>query len=314
MGRVRAQRSAFFNFGRRPKKEQYLATQLLDSMGFAGKTDAGPSNSRQPATLPFFLGYHDELQFKDDEGRQLIEDLRRMEEQDRILAEELQRIEDEDGVYVERSKATKNSHSDDATKLKEKVRLEKLERIAYEDALLAAELYRCEEEDIAESKRQREREEKAKIERAQALERQKQAEQARLLAEQARLSDQQLAVRRVNLWGGFGDGTIKDLTPDMVEQLKGLKATFSRTLPTFTVTKVEWIMNERLQAEFENCKEQLNRCGRPTNELILWHGTAPYNINGYGIDKEKLMNSIITQGFRVGGVDGHPVAHGSSMV
>jgi hypothetical protein len=315
MGKVRPQRSGFFNFGRRPKKEQYP-----DSMSFARKTEAGPSNSPQPPKPGCFHDYQDNFQFKDDEDRQMMVNLRRMEEEDRILAEELQRIEDEDGAYVTRSKATRSRRSDEATKLKEKVRLEKLERIAYEDALLAAELYRCEEEDIAEAKRQREREEKAEKERLAALERQKQEEQARLLAEQARLSDQQrgvgapVAVRRVNLWGGIGDGAINDLTPDMLEQLKGIKTVFSRTLPALPVTKVEWIVNEKLQAEFENCKEQLARHGRPTNEIILWHGTAPYNINRYRIDKEGLMNSIITQGFRVGGVAGHPVAHGSSMV
>jgi hypothetical protein len=239
-------------------------------------------------------------------------DQKRQMEEDRILAEELQRLEVEGGYDVGPKPNRRHFGFQDL-----KARRERLQRIEAEDALLAAEIYRCEQEDFAFEQRQRDQKEKVERERLLAIERQKQEDQARLLAEQTRLITQigaPIGVRRANLGRGLTEGSLTDLTPDIIERLQHVKFTFSRSLPLFRIQKVEWIVNERLQADFENCREQLRRCGRPTNELLLWHGTAPQNLFPYVIENDTLTESILTGGFRLGGVGGHFIAHGQSKV
>ncbi|KAJ7216495.1 hypothetical protein GGX14DRAFT_696303 [Mycena pura] len=69
------------------------------------------------------------------------------------------------------------------------------------------------------------------------------------------------------------------------------------------VKKFHWIVNYELEKKFEEAREILRGLmpGDEPQEVQMFHGT-----------REANFDSILSGGFRIGGVGGHPVVHGSS--
>ena len=66
------------------------------------------------------------------------------------------------------------------------------------------------------------------------------------------------------------------------------------------VVKVEYIVNSKLHLKYENQKELFRRANVPIVENFVFHGTLKTNID-----------SIIEDGFKIGGVNGHAVINGA---
>jgi hypothetical protein len=65
------------------------------------------------------------------------------------------------------------------------------------------------------------------------------------------------------------------------------------------VNEVLVCVNESAKQRFEAKRAALAAAGKPTNEIWVFHGTA----------SQQNIDSIISGGFRVGGVDGHAIAN-----
>jgi hypothetical protein len=189
-----------------------------------------------------------------------------MEEEDRALAEQLQLMEDEDeALATQRLDEIQANEFNSLQESEELVRLEDLNRIAQEDELLAQALMAQEQAEFDEEESERlEREEEERKEREK----------------QEKLSvGAPVAVRRVNSWGKITEASIDELTPEVVQHLKHVKETFARSISEMTITKLEWIVNPRLEAQFEQTRTQLKAAKHSTQELLLFHGTEAGNIN-----------------------------------
>ena len=189
-----------------------------------------------------------------------------MEEEDRALAEQLQLMEDEDeALATQRLDEIQANEFNSLQESEELVRLEDLNRIAQEDELLAQALMAQEQAEFDEEESERlEREEEERREREK----------------QENLSvGAPVAVRRVNSWGKITEASIDELTPEVVQHLKHVKETFARSISEMTITKLEWIVNPRLEAQFEQTRTQLKAAKHSTQELLLFHGTEAGNIN-----------------------------------
>ena len=66
-----------------------------------------------------------------------------------------------------------------------------------------------------------------------------------------------------------------------------------------SVNEVLVCVNESAKQRFEAKRAALAAAGKPTNEIWVFHGTA----------SQQNIDSIISGGFRVGGVDGHAIAN-----
>ena len=190
-----------------------------------------------------------------------------MEEEDRALAEQLQRLEDEE------SQATHHLHEIQAKEFnrlqesEELVRLEDLKRIAQEDELLAQALMAQEQAEFDQEQSQRlQREENERRER----------ERRENLGVGA-----PVAVRRVNSWGKITEASINELTPEVVKHLKHVKEAFAKSISEMKITRLEWIVNPRLETQFEHTRKQLKAAKHSTKEILLFHGTEGGNINKY---------------------------------
>ena len=159
----------------------------------------------------------------------------------------------------------------------EQLRLDELERLSNEDALLAAAIMDQEQRDFDEERREQER-----------LEREERERQAKLLLQTKRLGCQ-VAVRQVSDFGHLYDLKIDEIKPDDLALLTEVKNQFSMTLPNCSIKKIEWIINPRLEEQFENARQTLGRFGHSTKELILFHGTAPGNIHRYRPSQSQII-------------------------
>jgi uncharacterized protein YegL len=72
----------------------------------------------------------------------------------------------------------------------------------------------------------------------------------------------------------------------------------AKTGTAYTVTQVDVVHNRELEAKYEEFKA----ANRAFFERLVFHGTAEQNIE-----------SIARNGFRIGGVDGHPLANGAAL-
>ena len=254
---------------------KFWAQTTEDSRG--QYSSAGTSSSLESYSLQdvdeYFPGDQDI-----ENNKLLLETLQRLEEEDRLLAEELQRIEETDFYLAREWQDEEDEQLLLAEERQEHFRLEELIRIASEDALLAAELARQEQEEY-EQAQQFEREETARLEEVERHERERQRqEEVRLLRETRRLGVP-IAVRRIGHFGGFGEGNLDEVTPEIVDHLKSVKTLFLKHLPHHQITKIEWIINPKLQEQFEDTRQKLRNAGRSTKEIILFHGTAPANVD-----------------------------------
>jgi hypothetical protein len=122
----------------------------------------------------------------------------------------------------------------------------------------------------ARRERERQAEEKARI-------KQEMCQKAALEAVGAHV-----AVRRANSFGFLqSDGNMSDLTPAILKQMRIVKDNFSKNLPTLTISKIEYIMNDALYQQFNNTKAEFRQFGRNTKELLLFHGTKAQNVDRY---------------------------------
>ncbi|KAJ7576712.1 hypothetical protein C8J56DRAFT_799871 [Mycena floridula] len=69
------------------------------------------------------------------------------------------------------------------------------------------------------------------------------------------------------------------------------------------VKKFHWFVNYELEKRFDQARDKLAAImGKYPPEVQLFHGTSAMNID-----------SILKGGFKIGGVNGHPISHGTSM-
>ena len=215
------------------------------------------------------------LQQMKNEERRFADELRRIEEDDRVLAEALQRIEDE--AEAEALQEEEEQQRDWERMLliddeEERLRKERLERISKEDALLAKAMMEQEEAELEEQRRLNE-----ERERLQRQERELQLAEERRIILATREIGAAVGVRRVEANATLTPLGLSELNADVIAQLKNVRTTFSTWLPAHQIVKVEWIINEKLRAQFETCREQLRQTGRSTQEILLWHGTQAAN-------------------------------------
>ena len=88
-----------------------------------------------------------------------------------------------------------------------------------------------------------------------------------------------VSVRIVNDKGAVSTGELKLLSSSVIEQMKFIKKRFTERCPGLSMTKIEYIMNPSLYKEFDSAKKELRDRSRPSNEVVLFHGTRRQNIN-----------------------------------
>jgi hypothetical protein len=72
-----------------------------------------------------------------------------------------------------------------------------------------------------------------------------------------------------------------DLSLRVLENLKWVAFNFKRELPGNKITKIEFILNDRLYKRFQKTRDEFKRLGKSTKELLLYHGTAASNVNRF---------------------------------
>lgn len=125
-----------------------------------------------------------------------------------------------------------------------------------------------------------------------------------------------VVVQKAENGGVMRTAQLHNLTSSVLEQIKVVKRKFSKSFPRFKISKIEYIMNDFLFNEFNMAKNALEREGRPVEEQILFHGTSSTsNISKYLRPPKSFSDdSIIMEGFRIGGVNGHTCANGAAYV
>ena len=240
----------------------------------------GRHPQRHPTTRPpYGMQWDRDITDAEIDGLGLIdsshfERLARMEEEDRAFAEELQRVEQEELEQLEREQEMQAEEIRRMQEREEAMRLEDLKRIAREDELLAQSLMAQERRDFDAERQRREKEEKdnkAKHKRIDIT--------AMLKAEAVSKIGAPVSVRRVNPWGTIMEASNNELTPEIVKHLKHLVQVFTKNIPEHRIVKLEWIVNRRLETQFESTRQQLKKAKHSTKEMLLFHGTASKNVN-----------------------------------
>jgi hypothetical protein len=72
-----------------------------------------------------------------------------------------------------------------------------------------------------------------------------------------------------------------DLSLRVLENLKWVAFNFKRELPGYTITKIEFILNDRLYERFQKTRDEFTRLGKSTKEMLLYHGTAASNVSRF---------------------------------
>jgi len=85
----------------------------------------------------------------------------------------------------------------------------------------------------------------------------------------------------------------------------------------YDIVQVERLVNpfleERYKVKKEEFKSLYGECEEP--EMLMFHGTPSPNVRSYyTLSNFLLIYRICRDGFKIGGVDGHRMTHGSSMV
>jgi len=93
-----------------------------------------------------------------------------------------------------------------------------------------------------------------------------------------------IVIRYVTPWENFiSNEKMGLLTPSIIRQIKVIKRNFAKHYPDKIIKKIEYVVNDTLHQMFEETKRRFLRSGRSTHERVLFHGTAPENINRYEI-------------------------------
>lgn len=72
-----------------------------------------------------------------------------------------------------------------------------------------------------------------------------------------------------------------DLSPRVLENLKWVAFNFKRELPGYRITKIEFIINDRLYERFRKTRDDLRRLGKSAKEMLLYHGTHADNVRRF---------------------------------
>ena len=95
-----------------------------------------------------------------------------------------------------------------------------------------------------------------------------------------------VAVCYVNLWGTLTQGgDVGNLTPAILKQMNIIKNNFMQNLPNHTIVRIEYIINDALYNQFNNTKAEFRKFGRNTQEVLLFHGTHPQNVDRFSNSK-----------------------------
>lgn len=197
----------------------------------------------------------------------------------------------------------------------EKQRLER-ERLVREEVIkqqilaqLMADLERQRKEALAKQKRG---EEERKRQRKELV-RKKEQEQWKAALQRVGVT---ITVSQVSSLGSLTTKLdLRDLTPAILKQMIIIKKHFLSRLPTYKIIKIEYVMNDTLYNQFNNTKSEFRRTGRNTKEWLVFHGTNANNVDRFLCHKEMVLTySILTGGFRVGGVNGHAAVNGQAWV
>ncbi|KAJ7057154.1 hypothetical protein C8F01DRAFT_344691 [Mycena amicta] len=102
-------------------------------------------------------------------------------------------------------------------------------------------------------------------------------------------------------------GLLEDGTPaheDDLARFEPWKKKLEAAAGMMKLKKFHWIVNYELEKKFEAARDTLRTVipGQEPEEIQKFHGT-----------KEQNIDSILTGGFRIGGVDGHPFSHGAGL-
>lgn len=233
---------SIFGFFNRQKREKKTPPGVAALTDAALQTATSPVPKRGVQVVSFDISL--ELHRLEIQHR---EELRRIEEEDVLLAQALQAEEEfQHDVELERQR--------------------RIKEIEETDRRLAEDLLRQEQEEIANEERRKKAAEEAREEE---------------LKRQLAVIGAPVGVRRVTANNTIVDVGHDDISVEVIDHLKNVKAAFSWGLAAYNITKVEWIINDRLREQFEKCKELMAKKGRSTRELILFHGTGSHNINSY---------------------------------
>ena len=115
-----------------------------------------------------------------------------------------------------------------------------------------------------------------------------QEELARRAAQAAERQEKKDALKLIGAWieavkvtgGRVGPGCDAiHLSLPVLKQLKWVSWNFKRELPNTRIQKIEYVLNETLYDTFNKAKEEFRRHGKNTQEMLLFHGTKPENVN-----------------------------------
>ena len=97
---------------------------------------------------------------------------------------------------------------------------------------------------------------------------------------------------------------------------------FLPCFPKIIVSRiVHWFVNYELEKRFEIARDMMEAImGERPPEKQLFHGTPATNIdssvlfaNSRILVPSKKISRILQGGFKIGGVDGHPISHGAAL-
>jgi len=217
----------------------------------------------------------DDMDWLDKFIREEDGEIARMLEEDRLLAEELQRTEKET-LDHQPTDYTEESLEEIIRRIdaeEEAARLQELELLCAGDAELAAKLERQEQEEFKKEQRQ-------KREHGE---------------EEWRKIGVPILARQVNTQGLLNKGAaagVEGIRPEMVEMLKRVKELFKQSLPMFDIHRIDLIVNPKLQLIYEQTRREFERLGRSTEEVVLFHGTNPRNVEPYSLAWTFLMEEF----------------------
>jgi hypothetical protein len=194
-------------------------------------------------------------------------------EQDRLLAEALQRMEDAT-IYPPLS--TTDNIEEVIRKLDEEedvIRRQELDLIAMEDEQLAYQIAEQEREEFEEQQRQ----ERARLEEEERRRKQEEEERRNLGFQLVPKKVEKRGIGNALVLREAGD-PVWENRPDMQELLQTVKKMFSEGLPDYAIWKVDVILNPKLEKMYEETKATFQKMGRGTQEVVLFHGTHPHNV------------------------------------
>ena len=239
--------------GVRPRKSRPFWIYLINPNY---KTKPSASNDPEGSTSDTYGSSYSVL------TRRFIRD----EEADYQFALKLQKEEDE----IDAREAAEFDRLVQEEEKLEKERKDNLERIAARDAqyaqnLLQKELEIQRRERNKQARLAREREKKDKKEQA-----------ARIKSIGARV-----VIKEFNRFGVLNEVGMDRLTSEGAKALAEVRRVFAKGFPKANITKIEWIINDKLVYKYEEAKLQLKASGRSINEKLLFHGTSQANVNLY---------------------------------